>query len=196
MGRPSIYGVLPQDDRRAARLPGDPSCRVRAAEASSRGSRSRRDAPSRRAPLSRRKGGPRQRQRARRRPRHPRNRLSHRSQRLHVPRPGAALEDPPEGLVAEAPSSSSSSVPRLYFVGAPAAASLGPGFRFVSHTGFAAKAIARNVLRDTTPCASVGRQFERGPVRRLGHRGGSVRPARRARGYGRPSGIDSLRHGT
>ena len=45
-------------------------------------------------------------------------------------------------------SSFSSSVPRLYFVGAPAAASLGPGMRFVSHTGFAAKAITSNVLRD------------------------------------------------
>ena len=40
-----------------------------------------------------------------------------------------------------------SSVPGLYFVGAPAAASQGPGFRFVSHTGFAARAITRNISR-------------------------------------------------
>ena len=38
-----------------------------------------------------------------------------------------------------------SSVPGLYFVGAPAAASEGPGLRFVSHTGFAAKAIVRRL---------------------------------------------------
>lgn len=38
-----------------------------------------------------------------------------------------------------------SSVPGLYFVGAPAAASAGPGMRFVSHTGFVARAIARDV---------------------------------------------------
>lgn len=38
-----------------------------------------------------------------------------------------------------------SSIPNLYFVGAVAAASAGPGFRFVSHTGFAAKAITGNV---------------------------------------------------
>ncbi len=42
-------------------------------------------------------------------------------------------------------SSFESSVPGLYFVGAPAAASAGPGMRFVSHTGFAAGAIARSV---------------------------------------------------
>ncbi len=46
-------------------------------------------------------------------------------------------------------SSFSSSVAGLYFVGAPAAASLGPGMRFVSHTGFAANAITRKVLRDS-----------------------------------------------
>lgn len=40
-----------------------------------------------------------------------------------------------------------SSVPGLYFVGAPAAASAGPGFRFVSHSGFAARAITRNVAK-------------------------------------------------
>jgi Pyridine nucleotide-disulphide oxidoreductase len=39
-----------------------------------------------------------------------------------------------------------SSVPGLYFVGAPAAASAGPGFRFVSHSGFAARAIARHLV--------------------------------------------------
>jgi thioredoxin reductase len=42
-------------------------------------------------------------------------------------------------------SSFESSVPGLYFVGAPAAASAGPGMRFVSHTGFAAAAITRGV---------------------------------------------------
>jgi cation diffusion facilitator CzcD-associated flavoprotein CzcO len=36
-----------------------------------------------------------------------------------------------------------SSVSGLYFVGAPAAGSLGPGMRFVSHSGMAANAIAR-----------------------------------------------------
>jgi cation diffusion facilitator CzcD-associated flavoprotein CzcO len=40
-----------------------------------------------------------------------------------------------------------SSVPGLYFVGAPAAASSGPGFRFVSHSGFAAGAIARDIAK-------------------------------------------------
>jgi hypothetical protein len=40
-----------------------------------------------------------------------------------------------------------SSVPGLYFVGAPAAASAGPGFRFVSHSGFAAGAIARDIAK-------------------------------------------------
>jgi hypothetical protein len=43
-------------------------------------------------------------------------------------------------------SSYESSVPGLHFVGAPAAASAGPGMRFVSHTGFAARAISRRVL--------------------------------------------------
>jgi lysine/ornithine N-monooxygenase len=38
-----------------------------------------------------------------------------------------------------------STVPGLYFVGAPAAASAGPGLRFVSHTGFPARAITRSV---------------------------------------------------
>ncbi len=38
-----------------------------------------------------------------------------------------------------------SSVPGLYFVGAPAAASAGPGFRFVSHSGFAGRAITRRL---------------------------------------------------
>ena len=41
-----------------------------------------------------------------------------------------------------------SSVPGLYFVGAPAAASAGPGMRFVSHTGFVARAITRDILAD------------------------------------------------
>ena len=40
-----------------------------------------------------------------------------------------------------------SSVPGLYFVGAPAAASAGPGFRFVSHSGFAARAITKSITR-------------------------------------------------
>ena len=40
-----------------------------------------------------------------------------------------------------------SSVPGLYFVGAPAAASGGPGMRFVSHTGFVARAIAASLRR-------------------------------------------------
>jgi hypothetical protein len=39
-----------------------------------------------------------------------------------------------------------SSAPGLYFVGAPAAASAGPGMRFVSHTGFVASAITRHTL--------------------------------------------------
>lgn len=38
-----------------------------------------------------------------------------------------------------------SSVPGLHFVGAPAARSLGPGMRFVSHSGMAANAIARAI---------------------------------------------------
>jgi FAD-dependent urate hydroxylase len=45
-----------------------------------------------------------------------------------------------------------SSVPGLYFVGAPAAASMGPGMRFVSHSGMAAAAVA----------AGVGRARQRG----------------------------------
>ncbi len=40
-----------------------------------------------------------------------------------------------------------SSVRGLYFVGAPAAASAGPGMRFVSHTGFVAKAVTQGVLK-------------------------------------------------
>jgi hypothetical protein len=41
-----------------------------------------------------------------------------------------------------------SSVQGLHFVGAPAAASAGPGMRFVSHTGFVARAITRDILAD------------------------------------------------
>jgi len=37
-----------------------------------------------------------------------------------------------------------SSVEGLYFVGAPAAASMGPGMRFVSHSGMAGAAVARH----------------------------------------------------
>lgn len=40
-----------------------------------------------------------------------------------------------------------SSVRGLYFVGAPAAASMGPGMRFVSHSGMAAAAVARHAGR-------------------------------------------------
>jgi hypothetical protein len=40
-----------------------------------------------------------------------------------------------------------SSVEGLYFLGAPAAASAGPGMRFVSHTGPAAAAVAESVAR-------------------------------------------------
>ncbi|MDP9261825.1 MAG: NAD(P)-binding domain-containing protein [Actinomycetota bacterium] len=40
-----------------------------------------------------------------------------------------------------------SSVQGLYFVGAPAAASMGPGMRFVSHSGIAAAAVARHLTR-------------------------------------------------
>jgi hypothetical protein len=40
-----------------------------------------------------------------------------------------------------------SSVRGLYFVGSPAAASAGPGMRFVSHTGFVAKAVTQGVLK-------------------------------------------------
>jgi cation diffusion facilitator CzcD-associated flavoprotein CzcO len=40
-----------------------------------------------------------------------------------------------------------SSVRGLYFVGAPAAASMGPGMRFVSHSGMAAAAVARALAR-------------------------------------------------
>lgn len=40
-----------------------------------------------------------------------------------------------------------SSVRGLYFVGAPAAASMGPGMRFVSHSGMAAAAVAHHVSR-------------------------------------------------
>ncbi len=40
-----------------------------------------------------------------------------------------------------------SSVRGLYFVGAPAAASMGPGMRFVSHSGMAAAAVARHLTR-------------------------------------------------
>jgi len=44
-------------------------------------------------------------------------------------------------------SSFESSVSNLYFVGAAAAASAGPGMRFVSHTDFVASAIARHVAQ-------------------------------------------------
>jgi len=40
-----------------------------------------------------------------------------------------------------------SSVPGLYFVGAPAARSMGPGMRFVSHSGMAAAAATRGITR-------------------------------------------------
>jgi hypothetical protein len=40
-----------------------------------------------------------------------------------------------------------SSVRGLYFLGAPAAASAGPGMRFVSHTGPAARAVTQSVTR-------------------------------------------------
>lgn len=40
-----------------------------------------------------------------------------------------------------------SSVRGLYFVGAPAAASMGPGMRFVSHSGMAATAVTRHLAR-------------------------------------------------
>lgn len=40
-----------------------------------------------------------------------------------------------------------SSVRGLYFVGAPAARSMGPGMRFVSHSGMAAAAVARGIAR-------------------------------------------------
>jgi hypothetical protein len=40
-----------------------------------------------------------------------------------------------------------SSVRGLYFVGAPAAASAGPGMRFVSHTGLVAKAVTQGLLK-------------------------------------------------
>ena len=43
-------------------------------------------------------------------------------------------------------SSLESSVPRLFFLGAPASASAGPGMRFVSHSGLAAAAVTRRVL--------------------------------------------------
>jgi hypothetical protein len=39
-----------------------------------------------------------------------------------------------------------SSVPGLYFVGAPAAASAGPGLRFVSHTGLVASTVSRHIF--------------------------------------------------
>ena len=42
-----------------------------------------------------------------------------------------------------------SSVRGLYFVGAPAAASAGPGMRFVSHTELVAKAVSGGVLKRT-----------------------------------------------
>jgi glycine/D-amino acid oxidase-like deaminating enzyme len=40
-----------------------------------------------------------------------------------------------------------STLPGLYFVGATAAASMGPGMRFVSHSGIAAAAVARDIAR-------------------------------------------------
>lgn len=40
-----------------------------------------------------------------------------------------------------------STVPGLHFVGAPAAATMGPGMRFVSHSGMAAAAVARRLAR-------------------------------------------------
>jgi len=42
-----------------------------------------------------------------------------------------------------------SSFKGLFFVGAPAAPMAGPGMRFVSHTGFAARAVTRSVLGKT-----------------------------------------------
>jgi FAD-dependent urate hydroxylase len=47
-----------------------------------------------------------------------------------------------------------SSVEGLHFVGAPAAASFGPGMRFVSHTGVAAEAITRAITRRGSPVRS------------------------------------------
>jgi cation diffusion facilitator CzcD-associated flavoprotein CzcO len=41
-----------------------------------------------------------------------------------------------------------SSVRGMYFLGAPAAASAGPGMRFVSHTGPAALAVTQSIIRD------------------------------------------------
>jgi FAD-dependent urate hydroxylase len=43
------------------------------------------------------------------------------------------------------------SVPGLFFVGAPAAGSAGPGMRFVSHTGFAAMGVTTGVLKRLRP---------------------------------------------
>jgi hypothetical protein len=48
-----------------------------------------------------------------------------------------------------------SSVAGLHFVGAPAAASFGPGMRFVSHTGVAAEAIRRAVVGRHRPIAGL-----------------------------------------
>jgi thioredoxin reductase len=47
-----------------------------------------------------------------------------------------------------------SSLPGLYFVGAPAAASAGPGMRFVSHSGIAAHAITRRMTASTRGTSS------------------------------------------
>jgi len=44
-------------------------------------------------------------------------------------------------------SSYESSVPGLYFIGAPAARMMGPGMRFVSHSRPAAAAVARHMAR-------------------------------------------------
>ena len=43
-----------------------------------------------------------------------------------------------------------SSVPGLHFLGAPAAWSFGPLMRFVSGTGYTARALTRSLLRDET----------------------------------------------
>lgn len=61
-----------------------------------------------------------------------------------------------------------SSVRGLYFVGAAAAASAGPGMRFVSHTGFVAKAVTQSVLK-TGVTGTAQPRLRRWPSRSSAH---------------------------
>ena len=140
-----------EDDGRAARLPGDPPCRIRAARGAPRGDRDHDEPPSRRArdqPVRRWRSSSTTAPSASSTTSSSRPAIASISAATRSSTRSSARRSASQGSSPKLSSSFSSSVPGLYFVGAPAAASLGPGMRFVSHTGFAAKAITSNVLRD------------------------------------------------